>query len=83
MSVTNARPRYTIMHLAAPNDANGNPRRLFLVQDITEVEMPRAYDEGYYGSDAVPAEIRADARDLGRFEVTPRTYRDTLRRWRA
>lgn len=74
--------RYAIQHLAAPNDVNGNPRRLYLVHDLIRGGSPRAYDEGYLGSEAVPQGIREDAHELApRLEVTPKAYRDTLRRF--
>lgn len=44
------------LHLRAPNDQNGNPRRLYVV--IADDECSWVYDEGYLGVHAVPAEHR-------------------------
>jgi hypothetical protein len=45
--------RYLFQRLVAPNDRNGNPRRLYLVTDL-ETRHTTAYDEGYAGIDCVP-----------------------------
>lgn len=45
----------TIIHLCAPNDRNGNPRRIFLV--MAGGEVLHAIDEGYRGFGAVKAAL--------------------------
>ena len=48
-----------ITHLAAANDANGNPRRLFIYWvDNTPIAC---WDESYHGSNAVPGPLREQA----------------------
>lgn len=42
-----------VLHLCAPNDTNGNPRRVFVTIDDDGLITGR-YDEGYLGSSAVP-----------------------------
>jgi hypothetical protein len=46
------RPPVTITHLCAPSDVNGNPRRVFVVQDVRN-GFVEAVDEGYEGETAV------------------------------
>jgi len=79
MSVRNARPRYVVVRLAAPSDANGNPRRVYVVNDVEGKIPPRAYDEGYQGRGAVPAEVWDDAAVLGTIPVAVKVYREALR----
>lgn len=46
-----------IMHFAAANDTDGNPRRVFVY--VTEDGQPiAAWPEGYAGHDAVPGPLR-------------------------
>lgn len=43
--------RYVMQRLRAPNDTNGNPRRLIVVYDLDSAGDPAAIiDEGYAGS---------------------------------
>ena len=46
-----------LQHVRAPNDRNGNPRRLYLVTPLDGSEVI-AYPEGYHGLQAVPAPMR-------------------------
>jgi hypothetical protein len=41
----------TVIHVKSPNDSNGNPRRLYLVQKGAEILG--AVDEGYNGDRAL------------------------------
>lgn len=72
-------PRYAIQHLDAGHDVNGNPRRAFVVHDLTQETPPRAFDEGYFGRYVLPAEVLDDSTDLGAVKVSPKVYRATLR----
>jgi len=63
-----------ILRLAAPNDGNGNPRRVFVAFDGSVVG---AWDEGYLGSDAIPEALRGSYGGIT-IEVTPREYRRYL-----
>lgn len=59
------------LHLAAPNDRNGNPRRLFAVLD----DQGRWYDmieEGYEGEAAL---YRRHQKFLARVEISPSEYK--------
>lgn len=76
-------PLRAVLHVAAPNDRNGNPRRCFVAWDIwrdarnqTHRELVRVHDEGYGGC---PAELCGPTvADLGRVEVSASEYRDWL-----
>lgn len=72
-----------VIHAAAKNDANGNPRRCYLVVDRAGFAM--AIDEGYSGDRAIDAELGPElgrelrGRVTGRLEVSPRDYKSLLR----
>jgi hypothetical protein len=68
----------TIRHLCAKNDVNGNPQRLYALID-PEGEMLAVWDEGYYGSDAVPGIWRKDAYFAEREEISVNKYKKLLR----
>ena len=51
---------FSVLHFTAPNDRNGNPRRLWAVFTPAG-QLVAAYDEGYEGSQAVPVAIRHKA----------------------
>ena len=70
----------SVLRLATTNDRNGNPRRVYL--HLSGDTVVRAYDEGYYGSNSVPAEIRDIAHHCPTVETTPHGYREALKRWR-
>lgn len=58
-------------HMRAPQDANGNPRRLFMVYDGPDTY---AIDEGYSGK---PVFLR-DYRELIPVDISAIDYRDLL-----
>ena len=64
-----------VLHLAAPNDRNGNPRRAFLA--FAGSTLRGYWDEGYSGSHAAPPELRDLALNAPRINVTA----GELRRW--
>ena len=66
-----------VLHLAAPNDTNGNPRRLFVVLS-REGETLATIDEGYLGSAAWRGRFPNGTESLY-VGITPREYRDRLR----
>lgn len=70
-----------MIRLSAANDVNGNPRRAFVA--ILEGNIVGAWDEGYYGTDCVPTELRHKAVHAPTFAVMPKEYRDTLREFRC
>ncbi len=64
-------------HLCTHNDRNGNPRRLYvLIVDGTRVA---AWDEGYYGSNAVPGPFRRAAYNAERVNIKPGLYNELRR----
>ena len=69
---------YAMLHLVAPNDSDGNPRRLFVMSN-DEGKFIAAWDEGYKGSDAVPGIWRKDAYLSQRLDVPVAQY-NKLRR---
>lgn len=60
--------------LRAPNDRNGNPRRLFVAYSYS-VQPVRVYDEGYTG---VPEDLR-EVRAALTVDVSVTEYRRFLR----
>ena len=67
-----------IKHLCATNDRNGNPQRLYALID-EDGEMIAAWDEGYYGHQAVPGPWRDAAYCADRQSVTVKEYKRILR----
>lgn len=66
-------------HVRALNDANGNPRRLYLVIDTDHPESTNAVDEGYEGR---PTGL-ASAHELPSIDVAPSEYKRLLKRYPA
>lgn len=68
----------TMIYLAAPNDANGNPRRAwFLLNDFgraTEV-----FEEGYSGSNAVPDKFTNARLAAPRINVSVKEYKSWIK----
>lgn len=77
---TMAKKTITYLRLKAPNDRNGNPRRVFLVYGVDKyVNLVATVDEGYAGD----AEVRKrwpNAKSMGDIEVSASTYRE-FRNW--
>lgn len=67
-----------IIRLDAGHDANGNPRRCYVVFTAT-MDIRAVYDEGYSGTYAVPKRLRRAASYARTFQTTPSEYRDLLR----
>ena len=65
---------HTIAHMCGPQDANGNPRRIYVVNDV-DTKKTTYYDEGYFGRSAVPYEMRKDSMDAGEMKITAGEYR--------
>ena len=49
--------RSMLIHLAAPNDSNGNPRRCFVLFNENGIGIA-AYPEGYEGRNCLPEHLR-------------------------
>jgi hypothetical protein len=71
-------PSFIIQRWNAGNDANGNPRRAFVVYDAPSGHKLAAYDEGYAGHHAVPGYVWDAATYLGDVHVRPAEYRHIL-----
>ena len=67
----------TVLLFKAPNDRNGNPCRVFASFDGYG-RIVGAWDEGYSGYDAVPAELRPIAANCHAIAVSQSTYRALL-----
>lgn len=62
--------RKIYQHLSAPNDVNGNPRRLYVVYSTINGEVLKVYDEGYGG---LPGELKTELAMIG-VVITVQTY---------
>jgi len=69
---------FAVLHFTAPNDSNGNPRRLWAAFTPAG-QLLNAWDEGYAGSDAIPAAICHKAATCYAIPVSAATYRAMLR----
>jgi hypothetical protein len=67
----------TIHHFCAQNDVNGNPRRVYVLEN--QYGMVAAWDEGYLGDHAVPGMWRKEAYDAEHVNVSVRDYRKFLK----
>ena len=69
---------YVMQHLSAPNDVNGNPRRLYYVLNVhTKNEM--VFDEGYEGFMGIPEYIRTSFFALPDMKITATEYKRFLK----
>lgn len=64
------------IHLAAPNDPNGNPRRVYVVFD-QDGDVIDAVDEGYRGRHSVTSKYPG-VKGGARFQTTYQEYRGLL-----
>lgn len=73
---------FTIIKLAANNDINGNPRRVFVVMPHAEPWSPLYFEEGYDGENAVPDKyVAANRKNFGPiFDITGGEYRRLRKR---
>lgn len=75
MSNNTKRTPTVFQHIKAPNDSNGNPRRLYLVYSTETGRLVSVYDEGYGGR---PAALRGVV-ELPPIEVSASEYKAWLR----
>lgn len=68
------------LHFNAGNDANGTPRRVFVVVNTSGVVI-KAIDEGYLGERAVTGEFPGIA-IVGQFPIKPVDYKHFLRTYK-
>lgn len=66
------------VHLAAPNDANGNSRRVYVVFD-DEADVIAVVDEGYRGTGALKDAGFEGIHVSGKFATTPGEYRNLIK----
>ena len=64
----------------AQNDRNGNPQRCFVLLDPDDNTPIAAWNEGYYGHDAVPGVWRRSAYQAERIDCSVRKYKELLRK---
>lgn len=67
------------LHFNAGNDANGNPRRVFVVVNTSGIVLS-AHDEGYRGESAVTKDYPGIA-IVGVFPIKPVDYKHFLRKY--
>ena len=71
-----------MVHACAPNDSNGNPRRLYVgFFENQGIETTLVWDEGYSGHHAVPERYREAAYAAERVEMDADQYRLWLDCW--
>ena len=71
----------TILRLCAPNDRNGNPRRVYVAFALDDNHFAiavNAWDEGYEGWGAVPAQYRERAQRCLSISVPAAEYKRFL-----
>lgn len=66
-----------VLHLAAQNSANGNPRRVYVIYD-EDGNIIETIDEGYQGSGAWYRKY-PNAISLGRYTTTKTEVRELLK----
>lgn len=75
--------KYFLNHLCAPNDTNGNPRRVFVVQRLSDGLIEAAFDEGYSGREAWTKHLDEAEVIVGiRINVTVSEYKWFIREYR-
>lgn len=72
-----ANSSYRVRHLCAKGDVNGNPQRVYVLEN--EYGMVACWDEGYLGWDAVPGQLRDAAYNAERVNVSVKNYNKLLR----
>jgi hypothetical protein len=65
-----------VQHVSAPNDRNGNPRRLYLVGSDGKWF---SFDEGYLGVHAIPSKYRENMTWFPEVTVSASEYKRLLR----
>jgi hypothetical protein len=67
-----------IVHYCASNDYYGNPQRVYVL--VVDGENVAAWDEGYYGYQAVPGFWRDEAYSADRIKCSVTKYKQLLRK---
>jgi len=71
-----------LLYFKAPNDTNGNPRRLWALFTPAG-QLCATYEESYAGSDALPAVLRPKAATAYAVPITAATYNAMVRHGRS
>ncbi len=72
-----------ILHLRAPHDNNGNPRRAYVVLDAEYGNTLGVFDEGYLGNRAIPARFREIELFTQQIEVPLSEYKTWIKTGKA
>lgn len=62
-----------VLHLVAPNDTSGNPRRLYLF--ISSQEPIGVWDEGYEGAECLPPSLQDYGKVAPQIRITAGEYK--------
>jgi hypothetical protein len=77
-AIMNPVANYMMQHLTAPNDVNGNPRRLYYVLNVW-TGKDKVYDEGYVGFMGIPEYIRTSYFELPHMKISASEYKRFLK----
>jgi hypothetical protein len=69
---------YLIQRLCTKNDPSGNPRRVWVAYDLAGVVVG-TFDEGHKGRQAVPPEIKGNAKCLMTHDISVTEYTNLLK----
>ena len=69
---------HSMIYLCAPNDSNGNPRRAWFVLNDFGMAV-ECYEEGYSGTDSVPAKWTDARLAAPRINVSVKEFKSWLK----
>jgi len=69
-----------LIYCNAGNDTDGNPRRCFVYLSATNKPL-YCWDEGYYGRDCLPGDMRRKGDDISSFPIaiTVKQYKEYVK----
>jgi hypothetical protein len=69
-----------LIYCNAGNDINGNPRRCFVYLSATNNPL-YVWDEGYYGRDCLPGDLRRKGDEISAFPIaiTAKQYKQYIK----
>lgn len=62
-----------VLHLTAPNDKSGNPRRLYIF--LSDQAVMGVWDEGYEGAECLPSTLQEDGKRAPQINITAGEYK--------
>lgn len=71
---------YIVNHMCAKNDINGNPRRCFVVQNLSTGLIDNVINEGFSGRQAWRDKYPTALEGV-RFDVTLKEYKTLIKNW--